>query len=178
MGLLNMKLVRYGLRKHACLAALALTVLSGGAAFATPYIFKINDGAFSGSFKSDSNAAPGSNFSLGTLFTISVTNGTGYYAGYAGNGSFTFFSADSGGAFNNYYGPVLYTGPEDHATFTPGSYSLIGFGAPGSAASPTLSIGPSGPAPQIGLGWLSALAAALALAVTRAQPFRRKATQG
>jgi hypothetical protein len=151
-----------------CGAALIMTTLGGQAAFASPLSFFYSTSYGNSSWTLDSNPTPIS-FDANS-FSVAVQNPVGPDSRPIS----TFYTSQEGGAFNDPYGPQIFAGTTAAPSFSPGVFTgFIGGG--------TLTIsggGPSAPAPQIGFGWLSALAAALVLVITRALPLSRKVAQG
>ncbi|MEG3151560.1 hypothetical protein U1769_16835 [Sphingomonas sp. ZT3P38] len=105
----------------------------------------------------------------GTPYTIQFTNTTN-------DPNINLHVSFANSSFNYYYvGPQLYSGSEASPVFTPGTY---GFSRSSSGAFANASSGygslviskvdaPGGAAPEVGVGLLSMLAAAAALALTR-----------
>jgi hypothetical protein len=115
-------------------------------------------------------AAP-QQFSNQFFFGYSMPGG---YAGFSNTsfGPYDFVYQDSTGSYS-YQGPQLYSGNENSPTFLTGAFNLVGDQFPPSSSGPTGTLnisraaGPGAPAPEIGMGLLSALAAGLALFLSR-----------
>jgi len=167
------------------LAACAAAFAFAAPASATPLKFTFT-GASVGSFNLDSNPTPANVYSASTM--VSISNATGRFAGFD---VATFFAAsDAGGFFAtdfltlstyaDFYGQQLYSGSLAHPVFAVGIYDLgtrsafrdivlTVTDATGAVFGPSRAA-PGAPAPEVGAGWLAALAAAAALVLTRRRP--------
>lgn len=82
--------------------------------------------------------------------------------------SANFYTGNLPSGTLNFNGPQLYTGSESSPVISIGNYNLTGLPS-GSPATLKISraAGPGAPAPEVGMGLLSALVAGLGLALTR-----------
>ena len=114
----------------------------------------------------DDNTSAGSSF-----FTAVFSN-------YSYNGTTTpftlgrFYTSANFGGFDapnvglDFSGPQLFVGTTSSPTIIPGTYTLRS-GLNGSTAQLRIVPAPAAPAPEVGIGWLSALSALGALVLTR-----------
>jgi hypothetical protein len=158
--------------------ALAGAAMIATSAEAVPITFNFTSSEYEASFLIDSTISPDF-FSPGELFfyELPVTSG-----GTTTKQLVTFISSSfpvdngngvRGGGFSSdgtferfFYGPQVYGGTEANPTFATGIFNLTGYnsGAPGVLS---VVVGPGAPAPEVGMGLLSALAAGLALFLSR-----------
>ena len=180
------------LRRLACGAALAVTVLGGEAALASPLHLTW--------YTTNGQTPDAQNPFVWTM--DSVPNGFDVNAFYIQptsviqNGNIVEYNSPEFDAtqdvglrqginFNNDIWATddnFFSGPLSAPIFITGTYSFnynAGYQGidVGKTGFMTISSGPSAPAPLVGFGWLSALAAAIGLLVTRVRPFGRKTAQ-